>query len=149
MDRSDLMYWVFCSQTLSFSIFFKRFLLVSWFRKRHVPLNARGCSLQKILVHPNIRIPFLGVNNSSNSVFKSCFIHKILIHPKKSGKKSEKSKKSEKNNKDFWGNKIRTLGVNNPSLKWWVASVPLELDWYSIKIIETEIHEFIYSNLLI
>ena len=42
------------------------------------------------------RIPYLGVNNPSISVFKSFFIHKILVHPKKSGNKSgKKPKKSE------------------------------------------------------
>ena len=34
-----------------------------------------------------IRIPYLGVKKSSNLVFKSFFIHKILVHPKKSEKK--------------------------------------------------------------
>ena len=56
----------------------------------------------------------MGVNNPSISVFKSFFIHKILIHPKKSGKNLKKSKKSKEM---FWAFKIRTpyLGVNNPS----------------------------------
>ena len=54
-----------------------------------------------------IRIPYLGVNNSSISVFKSFFIYKILVHSKKSekskksGKKSEKSKISERNPKNL------------------------------------------------
>ena len=89
----------------------------------------RGCSLKKILVHPpkkirkksqkifgffrgfEIRIPYLGVNNSSNSVFKSFFIYKILVHQKKISKSPQKLK-------DFFGEfKIRTpfLGVNIPS----------------------------------
>ena len=42
-----------------------------------------------------IRIPYLGVKKSSNLAFKSFFIHKILVHPKK----SEKTKKSEKSEK--------------------------------------------------
>ena len=61
-------------------------------------VNLQPCfSLQKILVHPpnksekiqgffwgfKIRTPFLGVNSSSNSVFKSFFIYKILVHQKK------------------------------------------------------------------
>ena len=33
-----------------------------------------------------IRSPYLAVNNSSNSLFKSFFIHKILVYPKKSEK---------------------------------------------------------------
>ena len=58
-----------------------------------------------------IRIPYLGVNNSSNSVFKSFFIYKILVHQKKISKIPQKLK-------DFFGEfKIRTpfLGVNIPS----------------------------------
>ena len=47
-----------------------------------------------------IRIPHLGVNNSSNSVFiHTIFIHKILVHPskfRKNPKNPKKSKKSEK-----------------------------------------------------
>ena len=39
----------------------------------------------------NIRKPYLGVNNSSNSAFKSFFIHKILVH-QKNFEKSEKFK---------------------------------------------------------
>ena len=38
----------------------------------------------------------LGVNNSLNSVFKSFFIHKILVHQKKFQKNPKNSKKSEK-----------------------------------------------------
>ena len=47
-----------------------------------------------------IRIPYLGVNNLSISVFKSFFIHKIrknLKNPEKIRKKSEKSDKNPKN----------------------------------------------------
>ena len=110
-----------------------------------VRIITRGSSLKKILVHPqknfrkipkqnpkNSRIFFwgfkifhliLGVNNSSNSVFKSFFIHKILVHPKKSGKNPKKNSKNPKKSKDFilrvlWIFKIRIpyLVVNNPSI---------------------------------
>ena len=59
---------------------------------------SRGCSLKTILVHPQkkseksdwefkIRIPYLGMNRSSNSVFKfSGFLYKIFVHPKKISK---------------------------------------------------------------
>ena len=59
-----------------------------------------------------IRIPYLGVDNSSNSVFKSFFIYKTLVQQKK------KFEKSPKNSSFFfWRFKIRIpyLGVNNPS----------------------------------
>ena len=44
--------------------------------------------------------PYLGVNKPSISVFKSVFIHKILVHPKKSGKHPEKIPKNQKNPKN-------------------------------------------------
>ena len=61
-----------------------------------------------------------------NLVFKSFFLHKILVHPKKIRENPEKTKnlknsknlkKSNKTKVFFWGFKIRTpyLGVNNPS----------------------------------
>ena len=101
-------------------------------------LDSRGCSLWKILVHPpknqknlkkfpkNPRIffwgfkiltPYLGVNSPSISVFKSFFIHKILVH-QKNPKNLKKSEKSIKIQGFLWGFKIRTpyLEVNNPSL---------------------------------
>ena len=43
-----------------------------------------------------IRIPYLGVNNSSNSVFKFYFIYKILVHQKENPEKFEKSGKIPK-----------------------------------------------------
>ena len=73
---------------------------------------ARNCSLKK---NPKkirkiqgffwgfkIRISYLEVNNSSNSVFKSFFIHKILVHPKKSWKnpKNPKNQKIRNNRKN-------------------------------------------------
>ena len=42
------------------------------------------------------------MNNPSISVFKSFFIHKILVHPKKNGKKSEKSENFEEIQEFFW-----------------------------------------------
>ena len=45
-----------------------------------------------------IRTPYLGVNNSSNSVFKSFFIYKILVQQKK----ISKNPKYPKKNKDFF-----------------------------------------------
>ena len=45
------------------------------------------------------RIPYLGVNNSSISVFESYFIHKILVHPKKFKKFRKKSEKIQKTKK--------------------------------------------------
>ena len=44
-----------------------------------------------------IRTSYLGVNNSSISVFKFFLICKIFVHPKKSGKIRKKSKKNPKN----------------------------------------------------
>ena len=67
-----------------------------------------------------IRLAYLGVSISSNSVFKYLFIYKILVHffgctPKKFSKNPKNPKKF----KDFffWGFKIRLayLGVNNSS----------------------------------
>ena len=46
-----------------------------------------------------ISIPYLGVNNPSISVFKSFFIHKILVHPKNPDKNPKQSKKIRKNPK--------------------------------------------------
>ena len=44
----------------------------------------------------------MGVNNSSNSVFKSFFIYKIFVHPKNFQKNPEKNpKKSQKNLKNL------------------------------------------------
>ena len=45
-----------------------------------------------------IRIPYVGVNNSSNSVFKSFFIYKFLVHEKK----FRKIQKIPKKSKDFF-----------------------------------------------
>ena len=73
-------------------------------------INTRGRSpkkirkiqkIQGIFWGFKIRLPYFGVNNSSNSVLKSFFIHKILVHPKKSEKNPKKSKKSEKKSKKF------------------------------------------------
>ena len=47
-----------------------------------------------------IRTYCLGVNNTSILVFKYLFIHKIFVHPKKSGKRSEKIPKIQKNLKN-------------------------------------------------
>ena len=61
------------------------------------------------------------MNNSSILVFKSFFIYKILVHPKR----FRKIRKIQKKSKDlFWGFKIRTpyLGVNNPSVVSLVAT---------------------------
>ena len=78
--------------------------------------------IQKILKNPRIffwgfkiRIPYLGVNNFSNSVFKYFFIHKIREHPKKISKNPQKIQWFF-----FWGFEIRTLhlGVNNPSINY-------------------------------
>ena len=54
-----------------------------------------------------MRTPYFGVNNPSISVFKSFFIHKILVHKKiqKNPKKSEKIwkiRKKLKTSKDFF-----------------------------------------------
>ena len=74
-----------------------------------------GCSLKKILVDPpkkseyseknkkiqgffwgfKIRLPYLGVNNSSNLVLKSFFIYKILVHKKRVSKNQKITKKSK------------------------------------------------------
>ena len=96
--------------------------------------NPRGFSLKKILVQPppprppqkkirkirkkskefkvflrfKIRIPYLGVKDSSNSVFKSFFIYKIYI-TKKSEKIRKNLKKSNKCKDFFRWFKIRTL----------------------------------------
>ena len=120
---------VFPWQTYSFI-----FCWIIWFQNIDIDIPG-DCSLKKILVHPKknpkkipknpkifwkiqrffggfeIRIPYLGVNNSSNSVFKSFFIYKILVHQKIFSKIPQKLK-------DFFGEfKIRTpfLGVNIPS----------------------------------
>ena len=67
-----------------------------------------------------IRTPFLGSEQPLDYSVKSFFINKILVHPKKSGKKIRKNpKKSEKickNPRIFLRFKILTpyLGVNNP-----------------------------------
>ena len=59
----------------------------------------------------------MGVKNPLISVFKSIFIHKILLHQKNSGKNCKKSKKSEKNPQNpriFLRIENPYLGVNNP-----------------------------------
>ena len=57
------------------------------------------------------------MNNYSNSVFKSFFIYKILVHQKIFEKSKQIRKIQKFYKKFFWGFKIRTsyLGVNNPS----------------------------------
>ena len=67
-----------------------------------------------------IRTPYLGVTNSSNSVFKSFFIYnpRTPKYPKKS-KKFEKFEKIRKKSRDFFsGIKIRKtyLAMNNSSI---------------------------------
>ena len=62
-----------------------------------------------------IHTPFMEMDNSSNSVFKSFFIYKILVEKK--FRKFRKIRKIQKKSKDFiWGFIIRTpyLGVTNP-----------------------------------
>ena len=61
-----------------------------------------------------IRITNLRVNNSSISVFKSFFIHKILVHPKKSGKKFLQNPKNLKNSEKSEKSKKFRKNLNNP-----------------------------------
>ena len=126
---------------------------VAW-RSRTFPVKPWGCSLKKIrkiqkkskflFLGFKIRKPYLRVNNPSISVFTSFFIHKILVHPKKSGKKSEKNPINLKNPKNL-ENPIKPriywtpyLGVNNPSSKTKVWKIDtLNSVWASLYILCT------------
>ena len=50
----------------------------------------------------NIRIHYLGENNSSMSVFKSFFIHKILVHLKYPGKNPKKNPEKNPKKSEFF-----------------------------------------------
>ena len=56
--------------------------------------------LQGLFLGFQIRTPYLAVNNPSISVFKSFFIHKILVHTKKFRKKIRKNPKIPKKSKN-------------------------------------------------
>ena len=51
------------------------------------------------MIYNHTHTPYLRVNNLSISVFESFFIHKILLHPKKSKKSGKNPKKTEKSEK--------------------------------------------------
>ena len=63
------------------------------------PKEKKSQNSKDFFENLKIRTPYSGVNNHPISVFKSFFIHKILVHQKNTEKIRKNPKKTEKSEK--------------------------------------------------
>ena len=99
-----------------FKFFFTYEILVHQNKISKNPKEKKSQNSKDFFENLKIRTPYSGVKNHPISLFKSFFIHKILVHQKKTEKIRKNLKKNKKNNKfkDFFEDLKSLFGSEQP-----------------------------------